>query len=338
MYRLKRGEGLDGHRIQAVDGIVVSSNWPRCRLSDIFEHVLARCLPLDSIAPPAPFVLRLPAVIIRIMRTDGRPNDQLRPIQITRNFTRTPAGSVLWQQGGTMVLVTASITREVPPFFKEDRPGGWVTADYVMLPGSTPVRKGWPKIGHTDSRGTEIQRLIGRCLRAVIDLSRIGPHTISLDCQVLQADGGTRTACICAAWVALKDAIGKLPREMPGAVAPESASVPGEGFSMQAEIPARFDPSYYKPAEAIVDQLAAISVGVIDGEIRLDLDYADESRAAVDMNVALTAGGKFVEIQGGAENGEGFDRATMNQLVDLAVKGANEIMILQKRALESPPQ
>ncbi len=133
------------------------------------------------------------------MRTDGRPNDTLRPIQITRGFTSAPAGSVLWKQGGTIVLVTASVTNEIPPWFRDDRPGGWVTADYVMLPGSTPRRKDWPKMGHTDARGTEIQRLIGRTVRAVIDLSKIGPNTIALDCQVLQADGGTRTACICAA-------------------------------------------------------------------------------------------------------------------------------------------
>src|SRR3982751_5260827 len=145
------------------------------------------------------------------MRNDGRADDELRAIKVTRNFTSTPAGSVLWEQGKTIVLVTASVTPELPPFFKESRAGGWVTAEYVMLPGSTPQRKGWPKIGHTDSRGTEIQRLIGRSLRAVIDLSKLGPHTIAIDCQVLQADGGTRTAAICGAYVALVDALGKLP-------------------------------------------------------------------------------------------------------------------------------
>src|SRR5438067_368911 len=149
------------------------------------------------------------------MRFDRRPNDALRPIAITRQFTSAPAGSVLWKQGGTMVLVTASVTPDVPPWFREDRPGGWVTADYVMLPGSTPRRKDWPKIGHTDSRGTEIQRIIGRTLRAAIDLNKIGPHTIHLDCQVMQADGGTRTASICGAFVAMVDALSKLPREVP---------------------------------------------------------------------------------------------------------------------------
>src|SRR2546421_6090992 len=147
------------------------------------------------------------------MRNDGRAADALRPIRITRNFTQTPAGSVLWEQGKTVVLCTASISREVPPWFRDDRAGGWITAEYVMLPASTPQRKAWPKIGHTDSRGTEIQRLIGRSLRAVIDLSKIGPHTIAVDCQVLQADGGTRTAAICGAYVALADALKRLPSQ-----------------------------------------------------------------------------------------------------------------------------
>src|SRR4029078_10191263 len=155
---------------------------------------------------------------IPIMRNDGRGADVLRAIRIQREFTKAPAGSLLWQRGGAIVLCTASVTRELPPWFREDRVGGWVTCDYVMLPASTPTRKDWPKIGHTDSRGTEIQRLIGRSIRAIVDLSKIGPHTIALDCQVLQADGGTRTACISAAYVALVDAVAKLPKEMPNAV------------------------------------------------------------------------------------------------------------------------
>jgi ribonuclease PH len=268
------------------------------------------------------------------MRNDGRADDQLRPIKVTRNFTSTPAGSVLWEQGKTIVLVTASVTQELPPFFKETRAGGWVTAEYVMLPGSTPQRKGWPKIGHTDSRGTEIQRLIGRSLRAAIDLSKLGPHTIALDCQVLQADGGTRTACISAAWVALKDAVARLPREMPGArAAVGMESGQGTGAAASLPIPARYDPAFYEPAGAIIDQLAAVSVGVVDGQVRLDLDYYDDSRAGVDMNVALTAGGKFVEVQGGAENGEGFDRGTMNRLLDLAEGGCRALMREQAAAL-----
>lgn len=256
----------------------------------------------------------------------NRPNDQLRPIKITRGFTQTPAGSVLWQQGETIVFCTASITAEVPPWFTDDRAGGWVTAEYVMLPGSTPQRKPWPKIGHTDSRGTEIQRLIGRAIRAAIDLSKIGPHTIALDCQVLQADGGTRTAAICGAYVALVDALGKLPAKLPP---------PPAKFANAKKLPARFDPAKYDPARGLADQLAAVSVGIVDGEVRLDLDYADDSAAEVDMNVAYTGGGKFVEVQGSAENGQGFAREGMNEMLDLAVAGCQRIMELQTAAVKS---
>src|SRR5580658_915092 len=141
------------------------------------------------------------------MRHDGRAFDALRQVKIQRRFTAAPAGSVLWTQGKTVLLATASVTPEVPKWFPPTRAGGWVTCEYLMLPASTPQRKPWPNHGHTDSRGTEIQRLIGRSLRAAIDLSKIGPNTIAIDCQVLQADGGTRTAAICAAYVALHDAL-----------------------------------------------------------------------------------------------------------------------------------
>src|SRR5687768_12988450 len=199
-------------------------------------------------------------------RHDGRAPGQLRPITITRNFTAMPGGSVLWQQGGTIVWCTASVTREVPPWFRDDRPGGWLTCEYVMLPASTPQRKAWPKIGHTDSRGTEIQRLIGRTLRAAIDLSKIGPHTLAVDCQVLQADGGTRTAAICGAYVAMVDALAKFPKDMPGAVhRPRRGGTGPAGIeSAAADLPppsARYDPGHYNPATALVDQLAAVSVG-----------------------------------------------------------------------------
>jgi ribonuclease PH len=258
------------------------------------------------------------------MRHDGRSSGELRPVRIRRRFTQAPAGSVLWEQGNTIVLCTASVMRELPPWFKEDRPGGWITCEYVMLPASTPQRKGWPKIGHTDSRGTEIQRLIGRTLRAIIDLSKIGPHTIAIDCQVLQADGGTRTAAICGAYVALVDALAKLPAEMPGA----------QLGGVLPTVPARFDAKYYAPREALTDQLAAVSVGIVDGEIRLDLDYQDDSRADVDMNIAYTAAGKLVELQGSAENaGGGFDRVQMNRMVDLGVQGCRILMEHQNRAL-----
>jgi ribonuclease PH len=258
------------------------------------------------------------------MRNDGRTNDQLRPIKVTRQFTKTPAGSVFWEQGNTVLLCTASVTQDLPPWMKDDRAGGWITAEYMMLPASTPQRKPWPKTGHTDSRGTEIQRLIGRSLRAIIDLSKIGPHTIAIDCQVLQADGGTRTAAICGAYVALVDALAKLPSQIPEPRTPLRGAV----------LPVRYDPQFYQPKAAIVDQLAAVSAGVVDGQVRLDLDYFDDSRANVDMNVAYTAGGNFVEIQGSAENGQGFARAQMNALLDMAVLGCEQLMEIQRRCLK----
>ncbi len=251
-----------------------------------------------------------------------RPHDQLRPITIARSFTQTPAGSVLWRQGDTIIFCTASITPELPPWMREDRPGGWITAEYVMLPASTPRRKEWPKTGHTDSRGTEIQRLIGRSLRAIIDLSKIGPHTIAVDCQVLQADGGTRTAAISAAYIALTDAMSKLPKQIPPPKAPASGA-----------LSARYDPKFYDPESALVDQLAAVSVGIVDGRVCLDLDYILDSRAEVDMNIAYTKGGKFVEIQGSAEGAKGFDRKAADQMLDLAVAGCSQIMEHQNRAL-----
>lgn len=259
----------------------------------------------------------------------NRAPDQLRPIKITRRFTETPAGSVLWEQGKTIVLCTASVTQEVPPWFSESRPGGWITAEYVMLPASTPQRKPWPKVGHTDSRGTEIQRLIGRTLRAILDLSKIGPHTIAIDCQVLQADGGTRTAAISAAYVALVDAVRELPAQLP---VPKSKVANSES---QVPLPARYDPAYYDPSKAILDQLAAVSVGIVDRQPVLDLNYAVDCRAQVDMNVACTASGRFVEIQASAEDAisRGFDRAMMDRLLDLAAAGCRQIMAAQSQAL-----
>jgi ribonuclease PH len=265
------------------------------------------------------------------MRTDGRSDEQLRPVKITRNFTRTPAGSVLWEQGNTVLLCTASVSQETPPWFRDDRPGGWVTADYVMLPASTPHRKGWPKIGHTDARGTEIQRIIGRSLRAAVDLSKIGPHTIALDCQVLQADGGTRTAAICGAWVALADAIAKLPPQMP--LLPQRSRPALAAGNPPAPVAPQFDPAYYDPKHALVEQIAAVSVGVIDGRVRLDLDYADDFQAEVDLNVACTAKGRFVEVQGSSERGAGYDRATLNRMLDLAGAGCEQLLAAQRAAL-----
>jgi ribonuclease PH len=234
---------------------------------------------------------------------------------------------VLWEQGDTVLLCTASVTGETPPWFREDRPGGWLTAEYVMLPASTPQRKAWPKTGHTDSRGTEIQRIIGRSLRTAIDLSKIGPHTIALDCQVLQADGGTRTAAICGAWIALADAVRKLPPAMPGARSPVPGGPP---------VPARYDPAFYDPSHALVEQIAAVSVGIVDGQVRLDLDYQDDSRAEVDLNVAATAAGRFVEVQGSSERGAGFDRGVLSRMLDLAAAGCEQLLAAQRAALSAP--
>jgi ribonuclease PH len=231
------------------------------------------------------------------MRLNSRPLDSLRPITIQRRFTATPAGSVLWTQGQTIVLATASVMPEVPRWFPPTRVGGWLTAEYVMLPAATPQRKAWPSIGHTDSRGTEIQRLIGRSVRAIIDLSKIGPNTIALDCQVLQADGGTRTASICAAYLGLADALASLGK-----------------------------------SEALTDQLAAVSVGLVDGQVLLDLDYSEDSKAEVDLNVAYTAGGKFVEVQGSAESGGGLDRKCFDAMLDMAVEGCRALMDVQLHA------
>lgn len=265
------------------------------------------------------------------MRTDGRSNDQLRPVKITRSFTNAPAGSVLWQQGNTIILATASLVRELPPWMKDDQPGGWVTANYVMLPGCVASRKGWPRNGHTDSRGTEIERMIGRSLRAVVDLTKIGPHSITIDCQVLQADGGTRTASICAGFVALRDAIAKLPRsyrDVPGMIMPNDGRMNfgDEVNPPNSVVKARFDASFYAPDKALVDQLAAVSVGIVDGEPRLDLHYDDDARANVDMNVAFTGAGKFVEVQASAENGQGFDPAMLGRLSDLATAGCRQLL------------
>src|SRR5688572_7230774 len=196
-----------------------------------------------------------------------RPHDQLRPVRVTRRFTSAP-GSVLWQQGETLVLCTAAIENKRPKFFNDDRPGGWVTAEYVMHPASVnDGRKDWPDAIRPDKRGMEIGRLIGRAVRAAVDLSAIGPHTITLDCTVLQADGGTRTAAICGAMVALADALTGLPEEMPGSGATASraaeavsggrdrrstASPSGEAVAPR---PAAFDPAFYKPRQALINPL-----------------------------------------------------------------------------------
>lgn len=236
-------------------------------------------------------------------RADGRATDQLRSVRITRGFTSNPAGSVLVEFGNTRVMCTASVEEGVPRF-KRDSGEGWLTAEYSMLPAATHERMPRESMrGKVKGRTHEISRLVGRSLRAAVDLSQLGENTIQLDCDVLQADGGTRTAAITGAYVALADAI---------AVLKERGVVPGE------------------PLRAPV---AAVSVGVIDGHVCLDLPYEEDSRAEVDMNVVMTEEGRFVEIQGTGEHAE-FDRDQLNELLDVATKGCEELIAVQKAALE----
>jgi ribonuclease PH len=232
------------------------------------------------------------------MRTDRRP-DELRPIRVQRHFTGTTPGSVLIQAGKTTVLCTASVEPSLPPWMKTmDR--GWVTAEYSMLPGSTSPRKGRDRGGKIDGRTTEIQRLIGRSLRAVINLDALGPRSIYLDCDVLEADGGTRTLSITGAWIALVDAIHSL------------------------------DPKPIIPV--FRSNVAAVSVGIVDGNLLLDLCYEEDSRAEVDMNVVMTGAGEFVEIQGTAE-GRTFSQPQLMDQLAIAKTGIDALMAIQREAL-----
>ncbi|MCF0234172.1 MAG: ribonuclease PH [Thermoguttaceae bacterium] len=238
-------------------------------------------------------------------RADGRTFDQTRPIKIQRGFTNAP-GSVLISAGGTVVLCTASVVNDVPGWMKKEAdpdapPKGWLTAEYRMLPGSTKNRK--PRQDRPDGRATEIQRLIGRSLRAVFDAEALGPRTVYLDCDVLQADGGTRTLSVSGACVALIDALNSIRGELP-------------------------DPGVYP----LRDSVAAVSVGLVDDAPLLDLCYVEDFAAQVDMNVVATGGGKFVEIQGTGEEAT-FDDAQLAALLALAKKGTAAITALQREAL-----
>ncbi len=232
-------------------------------------------------------------------RHDGRAPGELRPIRIQRGFTKTSVSSVLIEFGKTMVLCTASLERGLPPWRKprnpEDPVLGWVTAEYNMLPGSTTPRKSRDR-QKVDGRTTEIQRLIGRSLRAVVDFAALGENTITIDCDVLQADGGTRTASITGGYIALADAV-------------QSLNLPGK---------------------VLIDRVAAISVGVVNGEPVADLDYVEDSKAEVDMNVVMTGSGKFIEVQGTAE-GAPYDHSTLNQLLALAGQGIQQLCRLSDR-------
>jgi ribonuclease PH len=239
-------------------------------------------------------------------RHDGRRYDELRPLSFERDFTEMAAGSVLVSFGRTRVLCTASVETDVPRWLRASGQG-WVTAEYSMLPGSTPDRASREAAkGRQSGRTQEIQRLIGRSLRAVTDLSKLRELQITVDCDVLQADGGTRTASICGGFVALHDAISRL-------VAAGTIT-----------------------DHAIVDLVGAISVGIIDGVPMLDLPYEEDSRADTDMNVVMTGEGKFVEVQGTAEHGA-FDRDELDALLVLAAEGISEIHARQRELIAVAP-
>ena len=231
-------------------------------------------------------------------RPSGRVFDAMRQVSIQRQFTRYAEGSVLISMGETQVLCTASVLEKVPPFLK-GKGQGWVTAEYGMLPRSTHTRSDREAAkGKQSGRTQEIQRLIGRSLRAVMDMSLLGERTIQIDCDVLQADGGTRCASITGAWIAVADAV--------------------DGLLVQGLL----------TQNPLKDSVAAISVGMVDGRAVLDLDYPEDSGCDADMNVVMTGAGRYVEVQGTAE-GHTFDRAELNALLQLAEKGISELARLQ---------
>jgi ribonuclease PH len=244
------------------------------------------------------------------MRGDGRREDQLRPLTFQRQFTRQAPGSVLVQMGRTTVLCTCSVEPGVPPFL-EGTGKGWLTVEYNMLPGSTSTRKARDRGGRIDGRGVEIQRLIGRSLRTIVDLGKLGEYTLWLDCDVLEADGGTRTASINGAFVALVDGL---------RVARERA-------------PAREDqPPVASPVEVIKDGVAAVSVGLVNGEVLLDLDYREDRDADVDLNLVMTGSGAFIEIQAGGEEAT-FSREQLDRLLQFGQQGINTILAGQREVL-----
>ena len=236
------------------------------------------------------------------LRHDGRDPADPRPIQFQRGFTNKAQGSVLTSFGETRVLCTASVIDGVPGFLK-GKGRGWLTAEYSMLPSSTGDRKSRDRAGKVDGRSVEIQRLIGRSLRAVVDLKGMTERTIWIDCDVLQADGGTRTASITGAWVALHDALTWM------------------------------DEKRVLRSWPLTNQLGAISVGVVDGQVVCDLDYHEDSRAGTDMNLVMTGDGNFVEVQGSAE-GAPFSKGELDEMLGTGERAIQRIFELQKAALE----
>jgi ribonuclease PH len=236
-------------------------------------------------------------------RADGRKNEELRPVNLTRDFIKYPEGSCLIEMGETVVLCTASV-EETVPMFRRHSGGGWVTAEYGMLPRATADRTPREAAkGRQGGRSMEIQRLIGRTLRSIVDMDALGERTITIDCDVLQADGGTRTAAITGSYVALVDALKWM--QVKGLV---------------KNLP-------------LLEAVAAVSVGIVQGEVMLDLVYSEDSMAAVDMNLVMTASGKFVEIQGTAE-GNPFSKDSLDVLLRLGERGIRELLEIQKKALE----
>ncbi|MFC2373341.1 MAG: ribonuclease PH [Parascardovia denticolens] len=239
------------------------------------------------------------------IRADGRAVDQLRPVKITRGWTQAPEGSVLIECGNTRVLCTATFTQGVPRW-RRDSGLGWVTAEYAMIPRATADRTDRESVkGKVGGRTHEISRLIGRVLRGIVDMGALGENQIQIDCDVLQADGGTRTASVTGAYVALADAISW----------------------------AKKNKKIKAGKKVLTDQVSAVSVGIINGIPMLDLPYVEDSHAMTDMNVAMTGSGDFVEIQGTAEH-RPFSRAELSTLLDLAEKGNRELQGMQAEALE----
>jgi ribonuclease PH len=234
-------------------------------------------------------------------RPDGRSPADLRPISFQRNFTRNAPGSVLASFGNTRVLCTAMAQDSVPPFL-QGKGKGWLTAEYSMLPSSTETRKQRDRVGATDGRSVEIQRLIGRALRGVVDLNQLTERTIWVDCDVIQADGGTRTCAISGAWVAIHDLLTWM-----------------DGRRILRGWPLR-------------SQLGAVSVGVVKGTALCDLSYAEDSQAETDMNLVMTGEGKFIEVQGSAE-GAAFDRGELDQMLELGSAAIARIFEMQRNAL-----
>ncbi len=234
-------------------------------------------------------------------RSDGRAHGDLRPIEFVRQFTATAPGSVLAKCGKTQVLCTAMYTDGVPTFL-QGRGQGWLTAEYAMLPSSTPQRKARDKHGKVDGRGIEIQRLIGRALRAVVDMKKLTERTLWIDCDVIQADGGTRTTAISGAYVAMHDLLKHMEQKRLL-----------RGWPLTTE-------------------LAAISVGMVGGEALCDLCYTEDSAAETDMNLVMTGDGRFIEVQGSAE-GAPFSRADLDAMLALGEAGIRQVFDLQKRAL-----